>query len=124
MNRCFALRRRLCAISLLGVSALLSASSWAQTANTRQFPTNALRGKLVVQQPPEVLLDGKTDRLSPGSRIRGTDNMMVLSGTLVGQSLVVNYVRENTGLIHEVWILTTAEAAEKRATASTATTSP
>lgn len=124
MNRCFALRPRLCAIGLLGVSALLSASSWAQTPYPRNFPTNALRGKLVVQQPPEVLLDGKTDRLSPGSRIRGTNNMLVMSGALVGQSLVVNYVRENTGLIHEVWILTSAEAAEKRATASTATTSP
>jgi hypothetical protein len=96
----------------------LAGPAWAQTVTVRNFPANALRGTLVVQQPPEVLLNGKTDRLSPGARIRDTHNMLVMSGTLIDQLLTVNYVRESAGMIHEVWILTEAEAAEKRAKAN------
>jgi hypothetical protein len=63
-----------------------------------------------VTQPPELLINGKAERLSPGARIRGSNNMMVMSGALVGQSLVVKFVREPLGLVHEVWVLTEAEA--------------
>ena len=77
---------------------------------TRPFPPHAVRGILTVTQPPEVLMDGKADRLSPGSRIRGTNNMLVMSGALVGQGLRVNYTREPNGNIHDVWVLTDDEA--------------
>ena len=59
--------------------------------------------------PPEVTLDGKPDRLSPGSRIRDLNNMLVLSGGIVGRKLPVVYRRDAAGLVHEVWILTEAE---------------
>lgn len=85
----------------------------AQTGE-RGFPAKALRGTLVVQAPPEVLLDGRADRLSPGARIRDTRNLLTLSASLVGHELNVNYVRDGAGLIHEVWILTPEEAAQKR----------
>jgi len=106
-------------VSLLLVAGSLAPTpATAQTASVRNFPANALRGTLVVQQPPIVLLNGSADRLSPGSRIHDTNNMLAMSASLVGQSLTVNYVRESAGMIHEVWILTDAEAALKRATAS------
>ena len=73
-----------------------------------------LRGKLVVTLPPEVTLNGKPDRLSPGARIHDTNNLLVMSGGLINRELVVNYVRDGHGLIHEVWILTPQEAAMKR----------
>jgi hypothetical protein len=76
----------------------------------RNFPANVLRGTLEVQNPPDVLLDGKSDRLSPGSRIRGANRMLVLSATLIGQQLPVVYLREPGGMLHEVWVLTEAEA--------------
>jgi hypothetical protein len=41
--------------------------------------------------------------------------MLTMSGSLLGQELTVNYVRESSGLIHEVWILSADEAREKRA---------
>jgi hypothetical protein len=66
-----------------------------------------------ITQPPEMLLNGKPDRLSPGARIHGPDNMLRMSGTLMGQKAVVNFVREPAGQVHEVWILTEAEAAQK-----------
>jgi hypothetical protein len=63
-----------------------------------------------ITQPPELLINGKAERLSPGARIRGTNNMLVMSGALIGQNLVVKFVREPLGLVHEVWVLTPAEA--------------
>jgi hypothetical protein len=69
----------------------------------------AKAGVLRVVSPPEVLLDGKPARLSPGSRIRGTNNLMLMSATLVGQDVKVLYTLEPTGLVHEVWIMTMRE---------------
>ena len=80
---------------------------------SRNFPPNALRGTLVVTQPPQITIDGKTERLSPGARIRGANNMLQMSGALVGQNLLVHYTREPAGLLHDVWILTPEEAARK-----------
>lgn len=67
------------------------------------------RGVLVVTAPPEVTINGVADRLSPGSRIRDTHNMLVLSATIVGRPLAVLYRRDNSGLLHEVWVLTPQE---------------
>ena len=83
----------------------------AQTA--RPFPASALRGALQVTQAPELQLNGQPARLSPGARIRGTDNLLQLSASLTGQSLLVHYTQDPSGLVHEVWILTPDEAARK-----------
>ena len=90
---------------------LLVAAAGAQTS--RPFPAAALRGALVVTQPPDVLLNGAAERLSPGARIRGANNMLQMSGSLVGLKLLVHYTREPSGLVHEVWILTPDEAERK-----------
>ena len=103
-----------CAL-LTGAGVLFSTQISAQ--QLRDFPPTALRGKLVVQAPPQVTLDGKPDQLSPGARIRNPQNMFVMSATLTGQTLAVNYTRESNGMIHEVWVLTPEEAAIKRASA-------
>lgn len=72
-------------------------------------------GVLHVVTPPDILLNGQPARLSPGSRIRGTNNLMVLSGALIGQDLKVRYTLEPLGLVHEVWILTPREIAASAA---------
>ena len=118
MNRCTSLpcapssRRQLLglawAIPLLGFTALTPAQ-----IGPRPFPPNAQRGILVVTYPPVIQLNGQTDRLSPGARIRGMNNMLILSGAIVGQTLLVNFVRNTTGEVHDVWVLTDAEAALK-----------
>lgn len=93
---------------------LFPLSAQAQDA-VRAFPERALRGTLVVQTAPEVLLDGAPARLSPGARIRDVNNLLVMPAQLAGQELTVNYLRDPQGLVHEVWILNAAEAAQKRA---------
>lgn len=96
------------------LAGLLAWSAWAESG-FRQFPAEALRGNLVVTSTKQVMLNGKPDRLSPGARIRNTQNLIVMPSSVNGKALVVNYVREHNGLIHEVWILTEREAQEKRA---------
>lgn len=124
MNRCtLAPRRavsltparvgRLLLVLMLGISPLAQAE-----ALPRAFPDTALRGKMTVTQPPDITLDGQPARLSPGSRIRNVNNTLALSGTLVGQELTVNYTRDGYGLVHEVWILSPNEIAQKRRTAA------
>jgi hypothetical protein len=81
--------------------------------NVRPFPPLAKRGELVIVTPPEVVMDGKADRLSPGVRIRDANNSLVLSGTLVNLKLPVRYLRDNTGLVHVVWVLNAEEARQK-----------
>ena len=97
-----------CAIALsLALAATLPAHA------QRVFQQNALRGELVIAQPPEVLLNGKPARLAPSARIRNPSNMIQLSGSLLGQLLVVNYTLDAVGELRDVWILTDAEAAKK-----------
>jgi hypothetical protein len=79
----------------------------------RQFPASALRGKLRVVQGAEILIDGRPERLSPGGRIRGTQNNLLMSGALVGQEYLVNFVRDGYGNVHQVWLLTVLEAQQK-----------
>jgi hypothetical protein len=95
---------------LIGIA---SAQTEAPKSNSRQFPQDAKRGDLVVLNAPEITLNGKPDRLSPGARIRDINNYLVLSGTLANQRLVVNYLRENTGLVHNVWLLSAEEIKQK-----------
>ena len=80
----------------------------------RQFPAAARRATLSITTPPDILLNGTRERLAPGARIRNTNNMLVMSASLVGTTYIVNYVREKQGLIQEVWLLTAAEVEQKR----------
>jgi hypothetical protein len=90
-----------------------SAQTEEPTPNIRQFPKDAKRGELVVLTAPDIALDSKPDRLSPGAHVRDINNYLVLSGTLANQRLVVNYVRDNTGLVHKVWVLNKQEIKQK-----------
>lgn len=111
MNRCKEILARLtlaaCA-ALAGFSLIIPATATGQGIR-REAPKDVVLGKLVVTAPPEVTMDGKPDRLSPGSRIRDLNNMLVLSGGVVGKTLPVVYRRDAAGLVHEAWILTDDE---------------
>ena len=117
MNRCQSvLASRLSGflLALLAATGLMSPPDAAAQLAVRQFPAAAKRGNLSVTAPPEVLINGRVERLAPGVRIHGLTNTLVMSTTLVGKTMVVNYTRENQGLIHEIWLLNQAEAALER----------
>jgi hypothetical protein len=119
MNRClFAMLTLGLSASVLAqdqMSAPLPVNENVQTGvpGLRKFPEKALRGKMKVVQAPEILIDGKPERLSPGSRIRDTQQRLVMSGSITNQELIVNFVRNPLGEVHEVWILTELEAKQK-----------
>lgn len=79
----------------------------------RVFQSTALRGELIVTQPPAALLNGQPVRLAPGARIHNPSNMIQVSGSLLGQKLAVNYTLDAAGELREVWILTDLELARK-----------
>jgi len=100
MNRCFRL--------FLFCLALAAGTAFAQGLQ-RSAPKDVVLGRIAVTAPPEITLDGKPDRLSPGARIRDLNNMLVLSGSIVGKPMPVVYRRDAAGLVHEVWQLTEDE---------------
>ena len=128
MNRCIShllrlnLPQRVARAALTTLATLITLSAMPANAQTapdftpvvRPFPAAALRGELVVTAPPSITLDGKAERLSPGARIRDANNLLVMSGALVNQKLVVNYLRESAGQVHQVWILNSEEIRQKR----------
>ena len=129
MNRCTSLIRNfrllpfvaLCAFGAL----LLATGARAQDADAqneaaaggRNFPEGTLRGSFRMVEAPEIELDGRADRLSPGARIRSAQNMLLMPATLIGQKLRVNYTRDASNLVSQVWVLTPEEARVARASA-------
>jgi hypothetical protein len=109
-----------CAKFLQTALALALCTSLTALAQVRDFPSSALRGTLVVTQPPFVQMDGQADKLSPGARLHDVRNLLLMSGTVLNQPLVVNYTRDPYGLINEVWLLTADEAALERKSGSAA----
>ena len=97
----------------LVVVAAVSICAPAVAQVARQFPQTALRGEMVVTAPPEVALNGKPARLSPGARIRAEDNMLRLSASLVGRKMVVHYTVDPNGQLADVWILRPDEIARQ-----------
>ena len=121
MNRCYpSLLRRfthrvLLALLVICVGALVSFphTTLAQSA-VRPFPAEAKRGVMEVQAGHSILINGAVERLSPGARIRGVNNMLVMSGQMVGQKVLVNYTRDAQGSVHQVWVLNGYEARQER----------
>ena len=69
--------------------------------------------KLTVLSATEVLLNGDLARLAPGARLRGQNNMLVISGAAIGQRLVVNYTVDSLGNVKDVWVLRDEEIANR-----------
>jgi hypothetical protein len=99
-----------CALAAVAAVCLVSS---AAAQSQRNFPQNALRGTLQIASPSDALLNGKPARLAPGLRIRGQNNMLQMSGGLIGAKLLVHYTTDIDGLVKDVWVLTPAEAAKK-----------
>src|SRR3954452_7920634 len=107
MNRCLSSRVRTVLFALATLAALapvlLPTPAVAQGI-MREAPKDVVLAQMAVGAPPEILIDGKADRLSPGYRIRDLNNMLVLSASLAGTTMPVVYRRDAAGLVHEVWM--------------------
>lgn len=125
MHRCLrfsSMHAPAAALALLAGSAWLPAQAQphaaapaAAAAGTRNFPPAALRGTLVIGNMPEVQLDEKAMRTTPGFRLFSAEGRLLMGHTLAGQKLLVNYVLEpSTQWLHTAWVLTPQEAALAR----------
>jgi hypothetical protein len=84
----------------------------AAAAQLRTIPQDAKRAKLSYVQERIVELDGKREMLAPGAQIRDASNRIVVPSALPANALV-KYRRDPNGAVHEVWILTPNEAAQR-----------
>ena len=79
----------------------------------RNFPQRALRGKIVFGTPPFIQLDGNVTQMAAAYRVHGYNNLVLMSGQLIGVEGAVDYALDVNGQVYEVWLLTPAEAAKK-----------
>jgi hypothetical protein len=100
-----------CALAAL-VAVSITAPAAAQLQ--RAFPQGTLRGAMTFGDYPQVTLNGRGTQLSPGSRIRDGQNMIVMAGSLAGARMLVHYTLDIGGeQVRDVWILRPDEAAIK-----------
>jgi hypothetical protein len=95
---------------LISVSALSSSPAWA----ARVFPEKVQRGEMTFVALPEVLIDGRAERLDHSVRVYSERNTLLRPVRVNGRTAIVNYLRQGRdgrGKVREVWILTPAEAA-------------
>lgn len=119
MNRCEASRFvaffRAGTVALAALVAPLSAlvlpaAASAQEVVTRNFPRNALRGEVVLLNESEAALNGKPARLAPGLKLRGPNNLLMMTGAALGQKFLAHYTVDTYGLINNLWVLRPDEA--------------
>ncbi|MGV3570930.1 MAG: hypothetical protein ACO1PB_10050 [Ramlibacter sp.] len=97
--------------ALLGLS--VAASTAFAQGIVREAPRDVKPAMMAVSAtPPIIAMNGEEARLSPGARIRDTNNMLVLSGALAGKTVPTVYKRDSMGLVHEVWLLSPEEYAK------------
>jgi hypothetical protein len=101
---------RCAALALTACACLTALPAGAQQ---RPFPATALRGELLIEQPPAALINGQPARLAPGARIRGDNNLLMVSGALAGRRVTVHYTTDIQGLVLDVWVLTPDERARQ-----------
>jgi len=94
------------ALILLAIFFSLAGGSWAQQ---RQFPDEALAGKLSAVRYPEVQINNRWHRLAPGIRIYDQRNHTILP-TMLPQSSPVAYHLDAMGFVFQLWLITPEEA--------------
>ena len=112
MNRCAQLSLALAVAGTLAGLAPTPASAQDGQSLRRNFPPTALRGGIVFGTPPAILLNGVRGQTAPTVRIHGLDNLIMMSGQLVGARAVVDYTTDMQGAIKEIWILSAFEQAK------------
>lgn len=78
----------------------------------RPFPVGAQRGTMTPGPFPQIIINGKIRRMAPGCRIFGQNNLIILSNSIQGSNLLVNFLEDGQGNILTVWILTAVEASQ------------
>jgi len=98
---------KLCLIVLVGVLAGLSTT--LAFADVRPFPEGTKRGVFKASAFPDIVIDGKIRLTSPGTRIYGEDNLLIMGPNLPKATFKIHYLENDLGEIKTIWILTDEE---------------
>ena len=90
---------------------LIAESALAQAQRIVAIPAAAKRSTFTFSGGPDVLVDGRAARLSPGARIFDRNNYLQMHGAISGTFRVKYLLEATTGLVQSVWILTDEEIA-------------
>ena len=100
---------------IAGLPAPAQAQMQPSVGAVRNFPEAAVRGTLVITGQGMAEINGKEIRMAPGMRLFNAENALLMLHTVIGQKFTVNYLIEpSTGLLWTAWVLSPAEAAQKR----------
>jgi len=106
------MHRRALAATLAAALLCVTAPPALAQVVARHFTQNTLRGDLIVQAFPVVMIDGRTLRMAPGARVMSDTDHLIQPASLTGQTVTVNYTFEaTTGLVMQIWVLNAAELA-------------
>ena len=94
------------------VGFLLFLTVFPALATPRSFPPDVKRATMRSSIFPQVLIDGNIRRLSPGAKIIGKQNTIIMHASLMNNVFIVNYTVDAQGYINRVWILTDEEQAQ------------
>jgi hypothetical protein len=100
------------ALSLL-IAVAATAAAQSTVNRSVPIPATAVLGVATPDVFPAVVINGKAARYTPGARIFGTNNLLVVPSTLPAQSVVAVAV-DNTGAVQTMWVLTPDEQKVKR----------
>jgi hypothetical protein len=73
------------------------------------IPVRAKRADMVFDGTTTVKVNGQLMDLAPAARIYGPDNLLKLSGALVGTAKTNYLIEPQTGFLQQIWILTIPE---------------
>ncbi len=90
---------------------LLAAVPALVFAQLRTIPADARPGKIRHVKEMDVAIDGKVERLAAGARIRDASNRIIVPVSIPADAKA-KYRRDTDGRVHQIWILSPAEAAE------------
>ena len=90
---------------------LLAGFATLASAQLRTIPPDAKLGTIKHVQEMNVAIDGVQKRLAPGAQIRDASNRLVLPVSLAAGT-PVKYLLDPDGMVRQVWILSSQEAAQ------------
>lgn len=105
------------ALAVVALAPAMPAPVTAQTLPARPIPIpeKAEFARMAVSPLGEPFINGQQERFAPGARITGQNNLLVLPGALANSENAVRFLRDISGLVHQVWILTPAEIEAEQA---------
>ena len=100
------------------VSAIIEAAAQSSTTVTQRYDYYVINrtlppeAKVGVMQPPvgdgQVIISGKTFRLSPTIQFRSEQNLIVMPMTIQEKKDVV-FLADNSGAVYRVWMINSSE---------------